>query len=449
MHILRVTGMVVLLVLSSAPDGRAITSEYDLDAYLPRESALPDLKQQIQADPENKNNYYAYAQMAVLFGKLEEAAWAYDQLLQIDPNLDRIRLDLSLIYVSLGRYKDARELLDTVLAKDPPEAVQENIRAVLAKIDEAERRHHLAASLMAGIGSDSNANAAPGSGNILVLDTIVPLEHGTQPRSDLQEFGAVTASHTYYIGRIADRTTLRWQSNAITYFTRQHALSELNLQLYGIRSGPEFLYEPWETRFALTGGYNYLLLDKQSYLRDPNIEFLADFPLYRNLRGVFSSLWEYREFINSQTVSTYTDRAGQAWQTQFSLRYPYSETQLWEAIVTLRNERAKQNYYANEQMGIALNHTYAFSPELAQGWLADFFTTLRAGYKQSRYDAPDSLVSVKTRNDRERSLQAMLGRKLPYNLVLSAAYAYTNVLSNIENYQYSNHRYTLTITRNF
>ncbi len=450
MRVFRGGCVVMLLAFAGVVPAHAqIKSEYDLDAYLPRESALIELKQKIKTNPGIRENYYACAQMATTLNKSEDAAWCYERLLALDPSLDPVRLDLSLIYVSLGRYDEARAMLNGVLERKPPKQVRENIEIVLDKIDRATRRHHFSASITGGIGSDTNANAAPGSGNILVLDTTVPLGEGAQARRDIQKFTAATVSHAYDIGKVSEDVSMRWQSSAITYLTRQHALPELNLQLYGVRSGPEFVYRPADVHFTVMGGYNFLRLDAQSYLRDPSVEAILEFPIYAGLRGWLESQWEYREFLNSRTVTTYHDRAGQARQGQAGLRYPFSKNQMWEAAFTLRKESAKQDYYANTQAGVVISDTYSFPSDIAGGWFADTFAVARGGYKESFYDESDPLVSVKKRNDSERSAQLMIGRKLMFDTMVTAAYAYTDVMSNIENYEYDNHRYALTFTKNF
>jgi tetratricopeptide (TPR) repeat protein len=441
--------VIVALLMPGVGDAYAITSEYELDAYLPRESALEALKQKIRMEPGNHENYYSCAQMATMLGKHEDAAWCYERLLTVDPAQDRARLDLALVYVSLARYDDARKMLNGVLAKNPPETVKKNINGVLAKIDEATRKHFLSGSLTVGTASDSNANAAPNSGNILVLDTTVPLGEGAMSRGDIQKFTAATATHAYVVGKVSPNAGMRWQSNAIAYLTRQHALPQLNLQLYGLRTGPEFIYQPWDTRVGVTAGYNHLLLDSQSYLRNPSIEAMVDFPVHGKLRGFVQAHWEYRDFLNSRAVSTYADRTGQARQAQVGLKHQISPNQLLELIATLRQEEAEQNYYANSQAGVLLADTYNFTSDVAGPWLDGFFISARAGYKESFYDASDPLVSFKKRNDAEHSFQLMLGRKLPYDSLITGAYAYTNVLSNIENYRYRNHRYALTLTKNF
>lgn len=446
---LTIMALLMGLALASPALAAPIASEYDLDALLPDATTLPQLRTKIDADPDNHDNYFAYAHLAIALGQPGKAVWAYEQLLAVDPSLNPLKLDLSLVYISLGRYDDARTLLKQVLAARPPEAVQNNIRAVLERIDQSQKRNHFLVSATAGIGSDSNASAAPNSGNVLIFDTTVPLGQGATAQSDLQAFAAASLAHVYEAGNVAPGIALNWQSSFLAYSTHQQDLHNLDLSILSLRTGPEFVYRPWDVHLSLAGGYNYLVLDEQSYLRNPSGEVKIDFPITFALRGWMGYTAEYREFMNADTISTYTDRAGRAGQVQWGLRYAFSERSLWEAVLTKRREGAKKEYFSNDQDGIVLSNTYALPPGLAKGLLDDHFIVTRAGYKLSHYDEPDFLISTKSRNDIERSIGVTVGRKFPHDLTLAGSYTYTESDSNLENYRYYDHRYTLSLTKNF
>src|SRR5690348_16499921 len=98
----------------------SITNESQLDALLPHQESLDSLMNKITADPDNLDNYYAYAKAAEAMKQYEEAIWAYQTMITDDPRLDRVRLDLSLVYIAAGRYVDARKLLEDVLSRNPP-----------------------------------------------------------------------------------------------------------------------------------------------------------------------------------------------------------------------------------------------------------------------------------------------------------------------------------------
>ncbi len=73
-------------------------------------------------------------------GNLDLAVQKFKQMLEIDPNLPRVRLELAATYFQMGKYKEARQELATVKASKPPEEVVKNIDRLLATIDEATKK---------------------------------------------------------------------------------------------------------------------------------------------------------------------------------------------------------------------------------------------------------------------------------------------------------------------
>lgn len=289
---------------------------------------------------------------------------------------------------------------------------------------------------------DSNANAAPSSGNITVLDTNVPLGQGARTRRDFHAFSAATLAHIYQPSMLSRALSMRWKSSALLYSTKQHNLNNLDITLLGLRSGPEFFYEPMGLRVELAAGYNYLALDGYAYMRNPRGEINIDLPIDAQLTLLLSHVREYREFLNAPTVTTYSDRSGNAWQHQFGLRYVASQASVWEAMCTVRREDASQLYYANNQSAFSLTNTHLF----AEG----YFAQGRVGMKYSKYDGADFLISSRARADNERTAQLTLGRQIaPLGITISGSYTFTRVNSNIQNYTYDDHRIGFIVTKAF
>ena len=83
-----------------------------------------------------------------------------------------MKLELGLVYIEMEQFTKARSLFEEVLSK-PPKSMGEYKNP--AALDERDKTHRLKISLLTGVNSDSNANAAPSSGNVTVVDTTIPL----------------------------------------------------------------------------------------------------------------------------------------------------------------------------------------------------------------------------------------------------------------------------------
>lgn len=427
-----------------------VNDESALDELLPQSDVLLELKKKIETEPDNLDHYYNYAKTAETKNKPDETAWAYREMLARDPSLDRIRLDLSLVEIQRGHLREARQLLQIVSADNPPEPVQKNIATVLVHLDSIEGIGHTwDGALSTGINTDSNANVAPSSGNVTVLDTTIPLGAGAREKSDIQAFAALNLNHAYGVGEIGNNWLLRWKSGGTAYTTDQRHLDTLNVQLFGFRTGPEMIYAPLQLRTTATFAYNHLLLDEQSYLRSPRMELSAEAPLDPTFSLQYTCALEYRDFLDSDTVKTYDDRSGLATQHQIGLKYLFSARSQWEAQITFRREDAKQHYNANNQVGFGLSNTYAFSDEMIDGWLKGMFTYARASRKDSDYQTADVFIGSTVRQDHENGYQLSIGKKFGNNMTLMGGVSYTDVKSNILNYRYDNYRYTVSITKQF
>src|SRR5581483_9591932 len=66
------------------------SDEAQLDVFLPRYDSLDDILKKIQANPDNLDNYYAYAKAAETIKNYKEAIWAYKEMLAHDKSLDRV-----------------------------------------------------------------------------------------------------------------------------------------------------------------------------------------------------------------------------------------------------------------------------------------------------------------------------------------------------------------------
>jgi len=420
----------------------SVTDESQLDAFLPRQQSLEEIVKKISANPDNLDNYYAYAKAAIAMKQFKEAIWAYQTMLSHDKTLDRVRLDLSIVYITQKQFFESRQLLDEVLSHNPPQAVQDNIHALLAKMGNAGKRHVFTGSVSTGFNHDTNAAAAPNSGNVTVLDTTVPLSPTQRKKADLHNFSTATLSYIYQPDRLSECVNMHWKTSGTNYNTIQNDLKDLDIKLFSFRTGPEFFYDPLGIRVEIAAVYNYLTLNHNPYLRNPRLESTVEVPLNSQLSAQVGYVQEYRYFDNSPTVTTFQDRSGLARQEQVGLHYIFSERSAWDLITQFRHENASQEFQANNQSGLIASYTHMFDE--------GYFGVSSIGMKRTHYAVPDPLTSVGVRVDSESTYQLVAGKHFEkYNLILSGGYTYTDTRSTIQNYTYDNHRLSLTLTKNF
>lgn len=406
------------------------------------EAQLARLDKALQSDPDNLDLLFEYGQAAIKLEKYEDAERVFLAMLSRRGDLERVKLDLGLVYLRMGRFEDARRMFEEVLATNPPESVQQNIKAVLARVEDAMKKHRFSGSVSIGVNRDTNANSVSGSGSVLFADITLPLDPSSQAKPDTQLFAAVSLNHAYQMGRPREGGAHFWVTDASIYQAEQISLDTLDLRLYTLHTGPTIQLEGIPGRINMGFGYNYVELYRREYMNIKSLDLGYSHNLSPQLQLQTQVMVEDRDFINSPSVSTYDDRTGNANQVKIGLNYAVTPDSMLNLSVILRRENTRQGYYDNEQ--IALNGAYT------QMLPWDMFGSLALLYRKTDYDEVDPFVSSSTfRNDREKSLTVTLGKQLPYNLVWSLSYQQRHVDSSIRNYDYMNKRVSTALAWRF
>lgn len=409
---------------------------------MPSLENLQVLEQRMQAEPNNLDHAFAYAQMAGALNEHVKAASAYEAMLRAMPDLDRVRLDLGATYLRLGKLEEAKKELEAVLKRQPPEAVRANIETILAGLNKELSTHAFSGSVSIGLNSDSNGNSAASSDKILIFDTPITLGANQRAEDDLQFFTAASVRHSYkpMFARGQDVSAV-WNTDVSVYKAEQSELENLDLSVLSLNLGPDITWKESGLKLSPSLGYQHITLATQTYLRNTAAQLEAEYPLSKTFVLTAGTKHEIRDFDNSSSVRTYQDRNGTATQASFGGRWAVTPADYLNAEFTQRVERTRKSYLDNDQSGITAGYTHLFSP--------DTFGVASIGYKDSRYDDNDGLISRKVRRDKERSAGVTFGHRLNETLTLSGGYQYRDVNSNLLNYDYDNHRFTTSLSARF
>lgn len=432
-----------LMLLAAMPQAQAESVDMSgLRSALPGEDRLKALEAQMAANPQQLDYYFAYAQTATALGEFGRAAKAYEHMLRIDPTLDRVKLDLGMVYMKQQQYENAEALLKDVLKKELPEKVRANVEAVLEQVRQANQEHFLSGTLSWGVLYDSNGNSASDTDRVSVYDNSLLLNPEDQQTHDRQMYVSAGLNHRYQMKEmVLENTQFGWSSSLNAYQSEQEHLDALDIQVLGLRTGPSLTFNDLGLMLGITLDYTHIVLDQHSYIRLPSIEFGGQYILTQDIRLNASFTQEYRDFINSPTANTYEDRSGPAHQGKVGLSWSATKQDIFDITATVRHEDTKQTYYDNDQQRIDVGYT--------RMWEDGIFTRAQAGYKNAIYDSADPLISVRTRHDSEYSTGLTLGKQIDENLTWTIGYQYRNSDSNLQNYDYDNHRYTTSLSVRF
>lgn len=395
-----------------------------------------DLKKEIDGGTQNMDTYFEYAQIATAIGENKEAVKAYNYMLAQDTQLHRIKLELALVYARMEEFKDSKQLFDSVLATNPPEAVKKNIETVMVVVNNGLKKNVFSGSVSTGYNLDSNANSAASSGQATFVDTSIPLSVGSTASRDGHFYASTSLSHLYKFDLDSDLYRLTYETTGTLYKTYQDTENILDLGLASLKTGPAIEIPDIKTKFGLNGTESIIDLNGNRYLKTRSWESNFNYAMRNNLliNGAYS--YEYRKFINTPTATTYTDRSGNANQQTLGVTYALTPIDILNATAIWRYESAASDIYGNTQVGLIGSYTRQLP------WDLTFNTLL--GFRKTNYHQPDPIVSAAMlRHDRERSMTYTLAKKMPHNITATTSYQYKNVTSNIQNNDYDNNRYSV------
>jgi outer membrane protein len=148
---------------------------------------LRPLESRRAGDPEYD---YLLGIAALDSGEREQAIFALERVLAVNPNHVQARAEIARAYFELGEKENARREFSTVRSTNPPEAVKQTIDRYLSALEAGPKR--FSGFLEIGLGWDSNVNSATSSSQIAIPalnGATVTLGAGSVKQSD----GFITA----------------------------------------------------------------------------------------------------------------------------------------------------------------------------------------------------------------------------------------------------------------
>lgn len=399
------------------------------------EAEYNKLKKIIEEYPSNLDNRFKFAQIATKLGKAEEAEKNFQYMLRANPRLPRVKLELALLYAKTGKFKKAKGLFEEVLKTRPPENVKKNIDTILAQVNDALKKDVVTFSATLGINRDSNATSAASTGETTFSDVSIPLAQSSLADADSQIFASAGINHLHKFDIDSETWGATLTTNGTFYKTSQETDHNLDLSLVSFKTGPALQLKKLRTSIGVNAYINLITLNSFKYIKTRGGEFVLRYA--HNPKLVFDYAWahEYRKFANSPSVVTNVNRTGNAYQHKLGATYIFTPKDIFNVSTIWRSEEARNEEFGNDQLTLSGSYTRQLPYDMALNILGTF--------KKTHYNDTDPLVSSTTlRNDRERSMTFSLIKKLPKNVTVTGGYQYKNVTSNIQNYDYFNHRFS-------
>lgn len=377
-------------------------------------------------------------------GKTFEAINLFEAILNNQPTLNRVRLELAVAYHQATRYQDAlREFKRVLDDPETPENVRLSILAYLGQLtsDELtpESQHSFSYYTKLGALHNSNINATPGAG-------LSPLK-GISSAAEISSSGMdinLSASHRFRrkapLDILGTATFFEWQSQAGVSANLYSETSDYDYTVASINTGPAFIAPGrWRSNIALRVDQITLGGSRLALFSSLNPAITFDLGEYRNIT-LEASLTSHR-----YDKSTDAGRDGSETMvgTGYSMLVNNHQTGL-EGGFRLRQNDADNAGYSFDNRELYFSGFTALSAQAA--------IYLRLNHHQYSYDAPDPTFSI-TRDESEnlyaigynRDLRSGLLNKWTFNLEFST----NSNTSNVPNYEYDRKLFSTSLSRYF
>ncbi len=395
------------------------------------------VQQDMLDDPANPQKSFNFVKAAISEGDLLGAVGALERILRVDPTLANIQLELGVLYLRLDAPAAAARYIDASLkSPDVPVWVRNRAKTLLAHANQANERHQFSFGIVGNTTHDSNANAAPTDPEVRVGGGFGVLDEDDTGRSDLSWGVLTSGQYTYaFNSEVGNQLELSFGS----FNKRYDRSSELDVDSLRMELGPRFFFGPVFNPSVSLKPYilaSRLDLDGDKYLESTGLGFNVRRLFSPALRGDFYLEYRDQDYSNT-TLRRAEDRSGDQFGLRGQLSYILDPKRVLSFETALGQRDAEVDWETRDFYAMQLTYSQAFRPLGDTGRPWRWILGLRA--ERLDYDAGDPAIDPGTarRDDRLRaSMSASLPLSKHLNLLVTTSY--TDVDSNLPNFEYDN-----------
>lgn len=402
--------------------------------------ALPIFRE-ISDTIETMDIMFWTASAAAGTGDAEAAIENFKRMLEVDPNLHRVRLELATVYFGMGRYEDARGELRKVLETQPPESVRANIERMLAAIDERTRRLFTGLRGSLGIQRDGNVSAGPDKEFIIIPEgggTIGPLTDTQKNLSDWVTVGTAFGTVTYDHG---EKGSWMWNTTGSFYQTHNMKYYQFDYTQFRATTGPWWIGRTSVLKLPVAYAYNMYEHEDLYHAYDftPSYEYF--FTPWFSLQGTYS----YARETYSYSAVAADNKTGQdglirTWELNPNF-YFNNRKDILSFYIGDEDSNTKNRVYTYDGINLAVSYFKLF--EL---WSREMEFYGRYRYSKREYAEPSALwPAAFLRTDNRHNFYLVLSRNISKNLFASISYNFINNDSNTELYDFEKDVWAFTL----
>lgn len=414
--------------------------------------------EQILAAPENIQLNIAYARQQIAAGDLKEAGATLERILLIDPSMHDVRVLYGLVLYRLGLFDRARYELELALESgDLPLTLRAEAETYLNRIKYEQRPTRGSLTLTTGIDWDRNRNQAPSSGQVLFLDTPLPLSPESQRNGDAAYIFSAQGRLLHDLGSQEGHTL---HAELSYYHSDKHEVDRLDLDAATIALGGTWYAGDWSFTPRLRGGFYWL--EGEDYLSTYGGELEVAYRWNPKVKSYVTFRGEDEKFRATTNFGAASLRSGRRLGTRAGVQWRFSTTQTLAVEAMYMDKQGEASCSALLMLSVPTGcESYdRYGANVQHSWLLGrgAFSLIGAWAEKSEYDGVDAFISPTiVRDEWLYRARATVGAPLSFffpnapeavkDINFIAQYEYETVDSNILNFDYKTHKAALLLSK--
>jgi len=379
----------------------------------------------LRARPEDRDALFLLGNVAVAQNKYDEAIPLFRRLLVLEPDAERVRLELARAFFLKGDYQNSDRQFRFARAGDIPDTAKENIDHFLGAIS---RLREWTFDFAFGLAPDTNQNAATSAAQVQIFGLPFTLDPSARRQSGVGLAGSASGEWSPLIS-----DNIKARVGAAISRTEYSGGNFDDMTLSGY-AGPQFLYSNWDFSLLATGFQRWYA--NKSFVTGVGGKLAGEY-------GITSDLLAG----GSVGVQTVTDRftpeqSGTLLTTQTEAAYVLSPSSLAQLQIGFNRQDARIGPYSYSGIWTSIGYQrdlpFGFSASVQPAWFVTRYDEALPAFGKTRAD--DALMLNMT----------LLNRRFEYHgFTPRFSYTFTDQHSNVALYSYRRHQFQIGLTTQF
>jgi tetratricopeptide (TPR) repeat protein len=399
------------------------------------------LFKRMYANPQDMDATFKFADVAERLGDYEAAIGALERVLLYNPNLAPVKVRLAQLYYRIGGTETAKSYLEQAMATPGVSSEVQGIAQQLlisggtTGVGGGEGFHLYSYS---GARYQTNASAGPASQLITSFNNVQRLDRRFRAAPDWNYFTLNNASYTQDLGG-----GLSAEANLFGYYAKQVNLWWFDLGVAELIAGPRLaIPAPFvnDASIKVYGIGTATWLNEDPYYNGAGFGVAPRFSL-GDVRFEPSYEWRDRNFKNSDFYPATSQQSGLLQVAALT-----ADGKLFGALPFAgrgsfswnRTDVRAFDFNSYDRWAVDIGFPFTFALNVL-GEERQFVFTPTAGYTLTDYEAPNPAIQRGVfREDREWRIGAALDVQVYQNWGIRTFVQYSEVSSNIPNFEYTN-----------